>query len=92
MVRVEKGGAEAGELQARGAQATTVGDVLEETARLAPVKRIGLGVEVVDEDIEEAVAVDVFGLHPHAGLDVAMRIEGDPPQHAVVDEVPSGVS
>ncbi len=61
-------------------------DVLEEALAEIAVERVQLLREIRDEDVREAVAVDVAAVHAHAGLRLAVAVEADAGGIGDVDE------
>ena len=72
---VERNDAEAGERHTRGPQAAQSAHVFE-TGRAAEVAVQGVGLvhQMGQEEIESAVAVEVFGKHSHPRLGLTVKI------------------
>ncbi len=86
VVVIDPAGTEAGERVARRAQPGERRTVVEAPAPIVDVQGVGLLVEVRHEQVFVAVAVEVGGVDPHAGLRLAVRVERAPGEQRRVRE------
>src|SRR2546422_2929869 len=61
---------------ARGGDAACVTYVLKQIASQVQVKRVVLEKEVRDEEVRQAISVDVGGIDAHAGLFLSLSVVG----------------
>ena len=85
-VVVHRGGAEAGVDEARPAEAAAAGAVVPEPVALVDIERVRLVLEMGHEQIDQTVAVEVLGEHPHARLRLSGGIDRRAGEDRVVDE------